>query len=140
MAARMSSWLIFRMWSRCEGLVDRKVWIRPRAAGRIASAQRSMSTAAARASPQMVLSVTISEIWRTASKSPLEAMGKPASMTSTRISSRILASSSFSSSDMEAPGDCSPSRRVVSYTMTRARAEAAWEAWVMSGSLRGASF
>ena len=100
-----------------------------------------MSMAAARARPQIVLSVTISEIWRTASKSPFDAMGKPASMTSTRISSRILASSSFSSRDMEAPGDCSPSRMVVSKMMTRSRSDAALEAWeVMSGSLRGSSF
>ena len=107
------------MWSRCEGLVDRKVWIRPRLAFLIASAQRSMSAMPARARPQTVLSVTISAIWRTASKSPLEAIGKPASITSTRISSRILASSIFSSNDIEAPGDCSPSRMVVSKTMTR---------------------
>jgi hypothetical protein len=49
----------------------------------------------------------------------VEAIGKPASITSTFISSRILASSSFSSSDMEAPGDCSPSRMVVSKMITR---------------------
>ena len=55
---------------------------------------------------------------RTASKSPLEAIGKPASITSTRMSSRILASSSFSSMDIEAPGDCSPSRMVVSNSTT----------------------
>jgi hypothetical protein len=66
-----------------------------------------------------VLSVTIWAISRTASKSPLEAIGKPASITSTPISSRILASSSFSSIDIEAPGDCSPSRMVVSKMMTR---------------------
>ena len=66
-----------------------------------------------------MLSVTILAISRTASKSPLEAIGKPASITSTPISSRILASSSFSSNDIEAPGDCSPSRMVVSKMMTR---------------------
>ena len=106
------------MWSRCCGLVEMKVWMRPRLAGLMASAQRSMSATPARARPQTVLSVTIWAILRTASKSPLEAIGKPASITSTRMSSRILASSSFSSSDIEAPGDCSPSRMVVSKTMT----------------------
>ncbi len=93
--------------------------MRPRLAGLIASAQRSMSATPARARPQTVLSVTILAISRTASKSPLEAIGKPASITSTPISSRILASSSFSSNDIEAPGDCSPSRMVVSKMMTR---------------------
>ena len=96
--------------------------MRPRLAGLSASAQRSMSPVAARARPQTVLSATISAMPRTASKSPLEAIGKPASMTSTRISSRIFASSSFSGSDIEAPGDCSPSRMVVSKMMTRSRA------------------
>ena len=63
----------------------------------------------------------------------LEAIGKPASMTSTPISSRILASSSFSSSDMEAPGDCSPSRMVVSKMTTRSLAASGVGA-VISGS------
>ena len=124
-SSRMSSCDMFRMKSRCCGLVDRKVWMRPRRAGLIASAQRSMSLTPARARPQTVLSVTISEILRTASKSPLEAIGKPASITSTRISSRILASSSFSSRDMEAPGACSPSRMVVSKMTTRSLADGA---------------
>ena len=50
----------------------------------------------------------------TASKSPWEAIAKPASMTSTRIFSKILAIRTFSSLVIEAPGDCSPSLRVVS--------------------------
>ena len=124
-----------RMWSRCCGLVEMKVWMRPRLAGRIASAQRSMSAMPARARPQTVLSVTISAILRTASKSPLEAIGKPASITSTPISSRILASSSFSSSDIEAPGDCSPSRMVVSKMMTRPDLLSVEGMSVMEGSL-----
>ena len=110
---------LFSFHFMCTGLVDRKVCMRPRLAGRTASPHRSMSLAPARARPHTVLSVTISEMRRTASKSPLEAMGKPASMMSTLISSRILASSSFSSRDMEAPGDCSPSRMVVSKMITR---------------------
>ena len=63
--------------------------------------------------------VTSLAISRTASKSPLEAIGKPASITSTPISSSTAAISNFSSRFIEAPGDCSPSRRVVSKMMTR---------------------
>jgi hypothetical protein len=58
-------------------------------------------------------------ISETAAKSPSEAMGKPASMISTPISSRREAISSFSSWVMVAPGLCSPSRRVVSKIRTR---------------------
>ena len=57
---------------------------------------------------------------RTASKSPGEAMGKPASITSTPRSTRAWATSIFSARFMLAPGDCSPSRSVVSkITMRR---------------------
>jgi hypothetical protein len=49
-----------------------------------------------------------------ASKSPGEAAAKPASMTSTRMRSSWRATRSFSSLVMEAPGLCSPSRKVVS--------------------------
>ena len=51
---------------------------------------------------------------RTASKSPGEAIGKPASMTSTPSSLELRAISSFSCEVQLTPGDCSPSRRVVS--------------------------
>jgi hypothetical protein len=108
-----------RMWLRCEGLVEMKVWMRPRLAPRTASPARSISAGLARARPQTMDSVMMAETFCTDSKSPLEAIGKPASITSTFMSSRILANSSFSSSDMEAPGDCSPSRMVVSKMMTR---------------------
>jgi hypothetical protein len=50
----------------------------------------------------------------TASKSPLEATGKPASIISTPSLSICLASSSFSFGSRLAPGDCSPSLKVVS--------------------------
>ena len=62
----------------------------------------------------------------TAAKSPSEAIGKPASMISTPISSSIEAISSFSSWVMVALGDCSPSRRVVSKISTRG-----WALWSM---------
>ena len=53
-------------------------------------------------------------IAETASKSPIDAIGKPASMTSTPIVSSRSATSSLSSKVMVAPGHCSPSRSVVS--------------------------
>ena len=55
----------------------------------------------------------------TASKSPGEAMGKPASITSTPNSTSAWAISIFSARFMLAPGDCSPSRSVVSKMMIR---------------------
>ena len=58
-------------------------------------------------------------IARTASKSPGEAMGKPASMTSTPRRASWWAISSFSVAFSEMPGDCSPSRKVVSKMTTR---------------------
>ncbi len=61
--------------------------------------------------------------WRaivcTASKSPGLAMGKPASMMSTPSRASCWAISSFSLAFSEMPGDCSPSRRVVSKICTR---------------------
>ena len=60
----------------------------------------------------------ISAIFFTASKSPFEANGKPASMTSTFIESSISAISTLSSTDMDAPADCSPSLSVVSKITT----------------------
>ncbi len=56
----------------------------------------------------------LAAISRTASKSPGEAMGKPASMMSTLRSTSAWAISIFSAKFMLAPGDCSPSRSVVS--------------------------
>ena len=69
----------------CTGEVDRKVWMRLRLAGLIASAQRSMSLKAARESPQMTALFARLAISCTAAKSPSDATGKPASMTSTPI-------------------------------------------------------
>ena len=84
-----------------------------------ASQQRSMSGNCARASPQITAFFDRSAISLTARKSPSEAMGNPASMISTPISSSSSAISSFSSWVMVAPGDCSPSRKVVSKMTTR---------------------
>ena len=55
----------------------------------------------------------------TDSKSPGEAIGKPASMTSTPRAARARAISSFSPRFMLQPGLCSPSRSVVSKMITR---------------------
>ena len=59
----------------CTGEVDRKVWMRPRSAGLIASAQRSMSLCAARDKPQITEFFERLAISCTASKSPSEANG-----------------------------------------------------------------
>ena len=55
----------------------------------------------------------------TASKSPGEEIGNPASMTSTPSRASWWAISSFSAVLSEMPGDCSPSLSVVSKMMTR---------------------
>ena len=103
----------------CTGEVERKVWMRLRSAGLIASAQRSMSLKAARDRPQITACLVRLAISWTAAKSPSEAIGKPASMMSTPIVSSSSATSSFSSCVMVAPGHCSPSRKVVSKMTTR---------------------
>ena len=77
------------------------------------------SARVARARPQTVAFLTRFAISRTASKSPLDAIGNPASITSTPISSRTSEMRSFSWRFIDAPGDCSPSRRVVSKMKTR---------------------
>ncbi len=91
-----------------------KVCTRPDLAGLIAAPARSISPATALAKAHTVLSDTVSATVLTASKSPGLAAGKPASMMSTRIFSRPLAMRSFSSPVIDAPGLCSPSRKVVS--------------------------
>ena len=55
---------------------------------------------------------------RTAARSSGEAAGKPASMTSTPSRASACATSSFSAEVIVAPGDCSPSRSVVSKIRT----------------------
>src|SRR4051794_33440104 len=99
--------------------VDRNVWIRGRSLSRIASHARSMSAALARARPQITGPLTSRAIVWTASKSPGEAIGKPASMMSTPSRASCWAISSFSAVLSEMPGDCSPSRKVVSNSRTR---------------------
>ena len=101
-------------FSMCSGDVAMKVWMRARWAPLSASAAREMSRSFARDSEQIVESLIELAIRCTASKSPFELAAKPASITSTLRRSSCRAIRSFSSLVMEAPGDCSPSRKVVS--------------------------
>ena len=78
-----------------------------------------MSCLLVRARPQMTGPWTSRAIAWTASKSPGEVIGKPASMMSTPRRANWWAISSFSCLLSEIPGDCSPSRRVVSKILTR---------------------
>src|SRR5664279_5415140 len=107
----------------CSGEVAITVWTRPRLANFTASAQRSMSFGFARDRPAITAFLERLAISLTAWKSPSEVIGKPASMTSTPMSSSISATSIFSSKVMVAPGHCSPSRKVVSNIMTRSLAD-----------------
>src|SRR6202167_2107291 len=78
-----------------------------------------MSCLLVRASPHMTGPSTSRAIACTASKSPGEVIGKPASITSTPSCASCWAISSFSCLFSEIPGDCSPSRSVVSKICTR---------------------
>src|SRR3954453_11835147 len=109
------------VWSWCSmwmSLVEMKVWMHGRSESLIAFQAASMSWKPVRASPQMIGPWTSRAIACTASKSPGEAIGKPASITSTPSRLSCWAISSFSTLFSEMPGDCSPSRSVVSKMLT----------------------
>src|SRR5665647_2147323 len=94
---------VFLIWYfMCTGLVLMNVWMRGFSAALTAAQAASMSLSMARARPAM--------------RGPLtsEAIGKPASMMSTRSLASWRAISSFSALFKVAPGACSPSRSVVS--------------------------
>src|ERR1700744_4987976 len=78
-----------------------------------------MSATWVRARPAMIGPSTVRAMAWTASKSPGEVIGNPASMTSTPRRASCWAISSFSCVLSEMPGDCSPSRSVVSKISTR---------------------
>ena len=78
-----------------------------------------MSCTLVRARPQITGPCTSRAIASTASKSPGLVIGKPASITSTPRRASWRAISSFSLLFSEMPGDCSPSRSVVSKILTR---------------------
>ena len=103
------------MWM---SLVEMKVWMRGRSESLIAFQAASMSWKPVRASPQMTGPCTSRAMASTASKSPGEAIGNPASMMSTPRRASCCAISTFSCLLSEMPGDCSPSRRVVSKIRT----------------------
>ena len=110
---------IFSLCSMWMGLVAMKVWMRFFGAGETASPALRTSFSTARANEQTVDLVMILAIALTDSKSPGLAAAKPASITSTPIFSNWRAMRIFSSLVMDAPGDCSPSRMVVSKIITR---------------------
>ena len=83
-----------------------------------------MSALWVRARPQITGPSTSREISCTASKSPGEVIGKPASITSTPSRASCWAISTFSAVFSEMPGDCSPSLRVVSKMWTRLASDA----------------
>src|SRR3954454_20067492 len=103
------------MWM---SLVAMKVWMRLRSASLAAFQAASMSCLLVRARPQITGPSTLRAIAWTASKSPGEVIGKPASMMSTPSRASCWAISTFSCVLSEIPGDCSPSRRVVSKIRT----------------------
>ena len=98
--------------------VEMNVCMRGRAASFTAFHAASMSATWVRARPAMTGPSTVREISWTASKSPGEVIGKPASITSTPSRASCWAISSFSCVFSEMPGDCSPSRSVVSKMRT----------------------
>ncbi len=113
-----SASLIRSMCRRWMGEVEMNTWIRARSASRMASQARSTSLGSVRARAQMTGPRTSRAMAWTARNSPGEVMGKPASITSTFSRASCRAISSFSSGDRLTPGDCSPSRRVVSKKRT----------------------
>src|SRR5215211_881740 len=96
-----------------------------------------MSVWFVRARPATVDPFTRPAISFTASKSPGDAAGNPASMMSTPSPTRASATSSFSSTVIVAPGDCSPSRNVVSKIQMRRPTLASVSLMVVSVSKRG---
>src|SRR3954454_4176967 len=116
----------------CMSLVEMNVWIRGRAASCTAPKAASTSATCARASPAMIGPSTWRAMAWTASKSPGLVIGKPASMTSTPRRASWWAISSFSWVLSEIPGDCSPSRSVVSKICTRSMSLLVLGLWLFS--------
>src|ERR1700686_2404166 len=100
--------------SMCTSDAESTMWICGDSASLIAPHTASMSSRTARASAVTVALRISRAIRRQASKSPGEGIGKPASTTSTPSFSSCLAMRSFELASRGKPGDCSPSRSVVS--------------------------
>src|ERR1044072_7208894 len=83
-----------------------------------ASAARATSCSAVRQSAATLIVWHWAATALTAAKSPSDAIGNPASMTSTPRSWSLFAIRTFSVRFIEQPGDCSPSRKVVSKMLT----------------------
>src|SRR5581483_3500378 len=88
-----------------------------------ALAARSTSSVQARAKAATFAHGNSRLITSTASKSPSDAIGNPASRISTPSSTSLRARCVFSRTVMLQPGDCSPSRSVVSKIYTRSLIE-----------------
>ena len=99
--------------------VATKVCRRGRAAPANASHARKMSCSVVRQSAAIAAVRHTPAMASTAAKSPSDAMGKPPSITSTPSRSSWRAMRTFSSKFIEQPGDCSPSRKVVSKIVMR---------------------
>src|SRR6266700_6185351 len=118
MASSACSRVIFSFTRRCRSEVARKICRRGAAAGFRASIAAPTSSFLARASAAIGTLRTSCATFRTASRSPRDAIGKPASITSTFRAASCRAKRIFSSVFIEKPGDCSPSRSVVSKMRT----------------------
>src|SRR4030067_1856347 len=94
--------------------VEWNVCIRFLGASFNASHSLFISASFALARLQIIGPSTSAPILLIASKSPAELMAKPASIISTPSRLSCFATCSFSSTFIDAPGDCSPSRSVVS--------------------------
>src|SRR5271155_3206812 len=110
--------VIFNFTFKCRSEVARKMCSREDAADSSASTAAITSSFLARAKAAMGTVRISLATWRTASRSPREEMGNPASITSTFSAASWCATRIFSAVFMEKPGDCSPSRRVVSKMRT----------------------
>src|SRR5215472_13150550 len=109
---------MFSFTRRCRSDVARNTCSLDAAAGASASIAALTSSFFARASAAIGTPRTSLATLCTASRSPRDAIGKPASITSTFSAASCRAILSFSSVFIEKPGDCSPSRSVVSKMRT----------------------
>ena len=109
-----SSGFLRSLYSMWMGEVAMKVWMRGWSASPMESAAASMSFSTARASAAIVVPFTCRAMSRQPSNCCGEETGNPASIASTPSFPSCAATSHFCSTLMDAPGDCSPSRRVVS--------------------------
>src|ERR1035437_930145 len=133
--SRHSARDIRSLCSRWRSEVAMNVWMRGLSAPSRAAAARSMSASTERASAAMTGRRTSRATARTELKSSSEAIGKPASITSTPRASSFRARRTFSASHIEKPGACSPSRSVVSKIVMRAGAAA--RTWLSVLSMSG---